>query len=68
MAERVAVLAQDVGCNLVIIESDCMQVVGIMSDEGFTAHSTTAIYDECNTMWLGFQEISIEHYRRKTNS
>jgi hypothetical protein len=44
-----------------------MEVVDIMGDGGFTANSAVAIYDECNTIWLGFQEISIEHCERETN-
>jgi len=60
-------LAQHAGCNRVIIQSDCMEVVEIMGDGGFTANSAAAIYDECITIWLGFQKISIEHCRRETN-
>jgi ribonuclease HI len=60
-------LAQHVGCNRVIVQSDCMEVVDIMGDGGFTTNSAAAIYDECTTIWLGFQEISIEHCERETN-
>ena len=55
-------LAQNVGCNRIIIQSDCMEAVNIMGDGGFTANSGAAIYDECQAIWLGFQGISIEHY------
>ena len=60
-------LAQHACCNQIIIQSDCMEVVEIMGDGGFTANSAAAIYDECITIWLGFQKISIEHCRRETN-
>ena len=38
-----------------------------MGDGRFTANLAAAIYDECITIWLGFQKISIEHCRRETN-
>jgi ribonuclease HI len=60
-------LAQHVGANRLIIQSDCMEVVEIMRAGGFTANSAAAIYDECDTVWGGFQEISIEHVRREDN-
>ena len=44
-----------------------MEVVEIMRDGGFTANLATAIYDECNIVWGGFQEISIEHSSREAN-
>lgn len=60
-------LAQRIGCNKLIIQSDCMEVVQIMQDRGFSANSAAPIYDECNIMWSGFQEISIEHCSREAN-
>ena len=52
-------LAQHIGGNRIIIQSDCMEVVEIMSCGGFTANSAAAVYDECNTVWSRFQKISI---------
>ena len=43
-------LVQHVGCNQIIVQSDCMEVVDIMGDEGFTANSGAAIYDECQAI------------------
>jgi hypothetical protein len=47
-------LAQHVGCNRVIVQSDCIKVVDIMGNGGFTANLAAAIYDKYNTNWLGF--------------
>jgi len=47
-------LAQHIGCNRKIIQFDCMEVVHIMKDGGFSANSTAAIYDDCNIIWSGF--------------
>jgi len=43
-------LAQYIGGNRLIVRSDCIEVVDIMKDEGFTANSVAAIYDECSTV------------------
>jgi hypothetical protein len=60
-------LAQHIGCNRLIIQSDCMEVVQIMKEGGFSANLVAAIYDDCNTIWSGFQDISIEHCSREAN-
>jgi ribonuclease HI len=60
-------LAQHIGANRIIVQSDCMEVVEIMKNEGFTANLATTIYDDCNIVWSGFQEISIEHLNREAN-
>ena len=59
-------LAQHIGSNRLVIQADCMEVE-TMKEGGFSANSTATIYDECNTVWSGFQEISIEHYSRDAN-
>jgi hypothetical protein len=46
---------------------DCMEVVQIMKDGGFSANSAAAIYDECNIIWSDFQDISMEHCSRAAN-
>jgi hypothetical protein len=60
-------LAQHIGGNRLIIQSDCMEVVETMKDGVFSANSATAIYDECIIIWSGFQEISIEHCKSDAN-
>jgi len=60
-------LAQHIGCNRIIIQSDCMEMVYIMKDGGFSANSAAAIYDDYNIIWSGVQDISIEHCRKEAN-
>jgi ribonuclease HI len=60
-------LAQHIGGNRLIIQSDCMEVVMIMQDGGFTTNSAATIYDECNIIWSGFQDIQIEHCNMEAN-
>jgi hypothetical protein len=38
-----------------------------MNNGGFSATSAAALYDECNIIWGGFQDISIEHCIREVN-
>lgn len=66
--KEVLMLAQHIGGNRLIVQSDCLEVVQIMENGGFTANSAAAIYDECSIVWNGFQEISIEHLSREANN
>jgi ribonuclease HI len=60
-------LAQHIGANRLIIQADCLEVVETMKDGGNSANSVAAIYDDCSTIWCGFQDISIEHCNREAN-
>jgi ribonuclease HI len=60
-------LAHHIGCNRIIIQSDCMEIVQTMKDGGFTANSAAALYDKCNIICCGFQDITIEHCNREAN-
>jgi hypothetical protein len=41
-------LAQHIGCNRLIIQSDYMDVIQIMKDRDFSTNSAAAIDDDCN--------------------
>jgi ribonuclease HI len=60
-------LAQHAGCNRLIVQSNCMEVVETMANGGFSANSAAAVYDECNIVWSGLQMISIEHCSGEAN-
>jgi ribonuclease HI len=60
-------LAEGVGCNRVIVNSDCVEVVNTMKDDGFSATSAAAINDDCVVIWKGFSDISIDHCNRDAN-
>ena len=60
-------LVQRLGINRVIFQSDCLQVVDTMLNGGYAATASTAIYEECNLIWRGFDSISIEHCNREAN-
>jgi hypothetical protein len=60
-------LVQHIGGNGLVVQSNCMEVVEIMMNDGFTANSAAAVYDECKIVWGGFQEVAIEHTSREAN-
>ena len=71
MAEAYALLdglhlAEQVGCNRIIVNSNCMQVVTTIRED-FSATTTATIYDECLSIWMTFSSISIEHCNRGAN-
>jgi len=49
-----SILAQHIGCNRLIIQSNCMEVVETMKDGGVSATSTADLYDECITVRSDF--------------
>jgi ribonuclease HI len=71
MAEAYALkeglMVEHIGDNRLVVQSDCMEVVEIMMNDGFTANSAAAVYDECKIVWGGFQEVAIEHTSREAN-
>jgi hypothetical protein len=44
-------LVQHIGGNRLVVQSDCMEVVEIMMNDGFTANSAAVVYDECKIVW-----------------
>jgi len=72
MAEAMALkegllLAQQIGCNRLMIQSDCLEVVETMKQDGISATASAPVYDECVQLWQDFVSISIEHCNREAN-
>lgn len=61
-------LAQLISVNQLVVQSDCSEVVSTMEQGGFSASSASAVYEECYSVWVGFDAISIEHGNRNANS
>ena len=61
-------LAQQIGCTRIEIQSDCMEVVQTMHDGGFSVTAAVAIYDEIVDLWKEFRDISISHCNRSCNA
>jgi ribonuclease HI len=60
-------LPQQIGVQNFTVQTDCVQVVEIMKNGGFSATSSAAIYDDCSILWSAFGKVSIEHCNREAN-
>jgi ribonuclease HI len=72
MAEARAVrdgllLAGQLGCNKVEVESDCMEVIETMMDNGNSAGVAAAIFEECAFLARGFSKVSFSFCPRESN-
>ena len=72
MAEAMALregllLAQQIGCNRLMIQSDCLEVVETMKQDGISATAILNRYDECSQLWQDFVSISIKHGNREAH-
>jgi hypothetical protein len=48
-------LAQQIGSNNFILQTDCAYVADTMKNGGYSATTSAAIYDDRNTFWSGFE-------------
>lgn len=55
-------LAQTIGCNKVIINSDNLEVVNMMNNGGRSLGPAAAIFDDCFRMACEFSFASFVHY------
>jgi hypothetical protein len=60
-------LAQFLGGNKVIIQSDNVQVIETLMNGCFSATSSSAIFDDCRILSAGYREILFEHCSREVN-
>ena len=52
-------IAQFLGCNKFIIQSDNSQVIDTMMDGGFSATSSAAIFDDCRLLVVVLEKLSL---------
>ena len=72
MAEALALkfglnLAQRAGCNLLIINSDNLEVIETMQDGGQSTGAAAAIFDDCYHYACDFIMTKFEHCNREAN-
>uniref|UniRef100_A0ACD5WS59 Uncharacterized protein n=1 Tax=Avena sativa TaxID=4498 RepID=A0ACD5WS59_AVESA len=60
-------MAQFLGGNKIIIQSDNIQVIETMVNGCFSATSFSAIFDDCRNLSTGYREILFEHCKREAN-
>ena len=61
------ILAGQVGCTKLIINSDCMEVITTMQDGGNSIGPAAAIYEECSFLSRGFAHVIFCHSPRESN-
>jgi ribonuclease HI len=61
------ILAQSIGCNRIIITSDCMEVVDTMKNGAISHGVAAVIFDDCYHFACDFIKISFEHVPREAN-
>jgi hypothetical protein len=57
-------LAQQIGSNNFILQTDCAYVADTMKNGGYFAKTSAAIYDYRNNFWSGFHNVSIKYYKK----
>ena len=60
-------LAGSVGCNRIMVESDCMEVVETMQNNGNSLRAAATIYEECSFLCRNFSRVSFSHSPREAN-
>lgn len=61
-------LAQSMGCNRLIINSDCMEVINTMLDGGQSHGVAAAVLDDCYHLAREFVKKKFEHVTREGKS
>ena len=60
-------LANDMGCNKIYVEADCMEVIEIMQNGGHSLGLAATIYEECSFLARNFISIEFSHCPREAN-
>jgi hypothetical protein len=60
-------LAGQLGCNRIEVNSDCMDVIEVMNEGGNSLGPAAAIYEECSFLCRNFSQIVFYHCPREAN-
>jgi ribonuclease HI len=61
------ILAGNLGCSRLEVESDCMEVIDVMKNGGNSLGPAAAIYEECSFLCRNFTEVVFAHCPREAN-
>ena len=61
------ILANDLGCNNLHVEADCMEVIDTMQNGGNSLGPAAAIYEECSFLACNFNIIEFNYCPREAN-
>ena len=59
--------AGEIGCNKLLMESDCKEVVETMQIGGNSFGPAAAVYEECSFLCRGFARVCFSHCPREAN-
>ena len=60
-------LAGQLGCNRIEVNSDCADVIEVMKNGGNSLGPAAAIYEECSFLSRNFTEVLFSHCPREAN-
>ena len=60
-------LAGQVSCSKLIVNSNCLEVISTMQDGGNSIGQAAAIYEECTFLSKGFAHVIFCHSARESN-
>ena len=60
-------LAGQIGCNRIEVNSDCVEVIDVMKEGGNSLGPAAAIYEECTLLCRNFTEVVFSHIPREAN-
>jgi hypothetical protein len=60
-------LRRTIGSNSFTLQTDCVQVVDTMMNRDFLATASVTIYDGCNILSNGFDNVNLEYCNREAN-
>jgi ribonuclease HI len=60
--------AESMGCSRLVVNSDCIEVIQIMKNGGYTQGPAAAIYDDCVYLCREFVDVIFEHCPREANN
>ena len=61
------ILAGQMGCNRIEVNSDCTDVIDVMTNGGNSLGPAAAIYEECTHLCRNFTEVVFGHCPREAN-
>ena len=61
-------LAIEVGCNRILIESDCLEVIEVMESGGNSIGAAAAIYENITFLCRNLSHVLFSHCPREANS
>jgi ribonuclease HI len=62
------ILVQTMGCNRIIISSDCSDVIKIMENRGNSSGAAAAVFDDCYHLSSEFSRVLYERSFREANA